>query len=109
MIPIPGTILVVEDDRPHRKGKESFLVMLHHWLFRYSGVPSWLPVWTGLKNNRPEPENVTIVFSEPTVDKFYDVGAAVTAIILFFLFATIICWAFIAGVWLGIQFFREMI
>ena len=61
-----------------------------------------------MKSNRPEPENVTTVFSEPVVDKFYDVGAAVTAIILFFLFVTIICWAFIAGVWLGIQFFREM-
>ena len=35
------------------------MLLRHHPLFRYRGVPSWPPVWTwadGLENNRPKGE-----------------------------------------------------
>jgi len=35
------------------------VLLRHHPLFRYRGVPSWPPVWTradGLENNRPKGE-----------------------------------------------------
>ena len=35
------------------------MLLRHHPLFRYHGVPSWPPIWTwasGLENNRPKGE-----------------------------------------------------